>query len=186
MPEFEFTPLGKEPIDQGYERFRDGWSAWIVGKRLYAGLRWSPLEDEGSWRTYALDQFDYIDFGVVGPKSPLASHWEFGSPPGYVWNWDGFFMAKWKLPDLWREVSATYARLRDKRPAAVWNPYDGSWREMRKRSPAPPVPGRPPDGARKVSELERRLDELIRLYREGKITDEALKQRTLELTREYG
>jgi hypothetical protein len=183
VPEFEF---GQEPIDRGYERFRDGWSTWIVGKRQYAGLRWSPSEGEGSWRTYALDKFDYIDFGVVGPKSPLAYRWQFSDRPGYIWDWDGFFMPQWKLPELWREVSDVYVRVKGQRPAAVWNPYDGSWREMRKRAPAPPVPGTPPDGAAKISELERRLDELIRLYREGKITDEILKQRSLELTREYG
>jgi hypothetical protein len=186
VPELEFTPLGQEPVDPAYARFRDGWAAWIIEKRLSPGLRWSPSEGAGSWRTYALDKFDYIDFGVIGPKSPLAYRWQFGERPGYIWHWDGFFTPQWKLPDLWREVTDVYARIKGQRPAAVWNPYDGSWREVRTRTPAPPGHGTSPDDPVSPSELERRLDELIRLHREGKITDEILKQRTLELTREYG
>ena len=187
MPEFEgFKLPGEEPVDRQYVRFRDGWSAYIIGKKLYPGLRWSPWENEGSWRTYALDKFDYIDFGVLGPKSPLNWEWHFGSSPGYVWGWDDFFDPSRKLPDLWREVANVYGRVRVHRGGAVWNPYDGSWREVRKRTPTPPVPGTSPNGPVYPSELERRLDELLRLYREDKITDEVLKQRTLELTREYG
>jgi hypothetical protein len=185
---FISTP-GDEPVDPVYERFRDGWSKWIVGKRQYPGLRWSPLEGGGSWRVYAIGKFDYIDFGVVGPKSPLAYRWSYEGKPGYTWHWDGFFMPQWKLPDLWRAVAKAYEPVKAARPSAVWNPYEGSWREMRERAPAPPVPGTSPgDGPAPppVTELERRLDELLRLYREDKITDEVLKQRTLELTREYG
>ena len=185
MPEFEFKPLGGEPIDKEYVRFRDGWSTWIIGKKQPPGLRWSPYEGEGDWRTYSLDKFDYIDFGVVGPRSPLAYRWQFGERPGYIWEWDGFFMPQGKLPDLWREVGEAYARIKGRRPASVWNPYDGSWREMRRQSSPQPEPGEPPND-RPNAELERRLDELISLYRDGKITDEILKQRTLELTREYG
>jgi hypothetical protein len=181
----ESKPFGQEPIDRAYERFRDGWSQWIIGKRQYPGLRWSPVQGEGSWRVYALGKFDYIDFGVVGPRTPLAYRWQFGDRPGYTWEWDGFFTPQWKLPDLWREVGKVYAQVRGNRPAAVWNPYDGSWRDMRERIPAPPHPGTPPRGPETI-ELDLRLDEVIRLYREGKITDEVLKQRSLELTREYG
>lgn len=185
MPDLKFTPIGQEPVDPAYAGFRDGWATWIIDKRQSPGLRWSPGEDEGAWRTYALDRFDYIDFGVVGPKSPLAYRWQFDEPPGYIWDWDGF-TPHWKLPDLWADVNHVYARVKAQRPSAVWNPYDGSWREIHKRTSTPPGHGAPPDGPVGPSELERRLDELIRLYREGKITDEILKQRTLELTREYG
>jgi hypothetical protein len=181
----QFTPIGQEPVDPAYAAFRDGWAMWIIEKRQSPGLRWSPWEDDGSWRAYALDKFDYIDFGVVGPKSPLAYRWTFDDPAGYIWNWDGF-TPQWRLPDLWAGVNDVYAGVKAQRPHAVWNPYDGSWREVRTRTPTPPGPGTPPGGPVGPGELERRLDELIRLYREGKITDELLKQRTLELTREYG
>lgn len=183
---------GQEPVDQQYARFRDGWDLFIVSKNQYSGLRWSPAEGQGSWRHYAVDEFDFIDFGVSGPASPLDGYWSFDAPQGYRFKWGNFFVPTWKLPDLWREVTATFDRVRAERPAAVWNPYDGSWRDVRSRYPVPPRSGgtstgdTPPPTPPGQPELARRLDELLELYRQGKITDEILKQRTLELTREYG
>ena len=177
--------MGAEPVDPVYARFRDGWARWIIDKRIAPGLRWSPLEGGGDWRTYPLDKFDYIDFGVVGPKTPLTYRWGWDGPAGYIWIWDGF-TPTWRLPDLWREVSKAYASVKAQRPHAVWNPYDGSWRDMRSRTTTPPAPGTPPAPPAGPGHLERRLDELIKLHKEGRITDEVLKQRSLELTREYG
>ena len=193
MTNLSFKVPGQEPVDPRYASFRDGWAKYIIGRPQYPGLRWSAWSSVGPWSTFALNMFDYIDFGVVGPKSPLQAHWRFGDRPGYVFEWDPFFIPNWKLPELWEALNATYKRVKANRARAVWNPYDGSWREVRPIAEPYPEPGLghgsggdSPDTPAPPTELERRLDELIRLYREGKITDEILKQRSLELTREYG
>jgi hypothetical protein len=181
MPDLQFP--GQEPLDPAYVRFRDGWAAWIIDKRAYPGLRWSP--PAGGWRVYALDKYDYIDFGVTGPKSPLSRTWQFDPPVGYIWRWDDFFTPNFSLPPLFEDLNAAYARVRARRPAAVWNPYEGSWRDPRPHEQGPGEGQGPVEDPPVNPDLQRRTDELLTLYREHKITDELLKQRMLELLREY-
>lgn len=181
MPDLQFP--GQEPVDPAYIQFRDGWSAWIIDKRAYPGLRWSPRE--GGWRVYALDKYDYIDFGVTGPKSPLSRMWQFDTPAGYIWRWDGFFSPSFNLPPLFEELHAAYARVQAHRPDAVWNPYEGSWRDPRPHQPGPSGGQGPVTNPPVNPELQHHIDELLALYHDHKITDALLQQRMLELLREY-
>jgi hypothetical protein len=179
-----FKQPGQEPVDPRYARFRDGWSKYIIGKAQYLGLRWSPSEKQGEWLEYKLALFDYLDFGLSGPDSPLEARWQFTNPPTYRYDWK---LGQDRLPELWAQIEATYARVRDQHPQAVWNPYDGSWREVRRKSPGgkgPTPPAPPPQPL--DPDLRKRLSDLHQAYRDRLITDEVLKQRTLELLREYG
>lgn len=175
---------GQEPVDPRYARFRDGWSKYIIGKPQYLGLRWSPWERTGEWLYYKLAAFDFIDFGVSGPESPLESRWQFTNPPTYRYEWK--LLGPNPIPELWAQIESTYERVKTQRPEAVWNPYDGSWREVHRRSGHGPPPPPPPPSPPLDPELERRLNELYRLHGDRLITDEVLKQRILELLREYG
>lgn len=182
--------LHPEPLDSGYVKFRDGFGTWIIGKIQYPGLRWAPWSRGGEWLGLKLDAWDFIDFGVSGPRSPLRADYTFEpSPPHYIWQWADI-LGQRNMPDIWTAVEATYERYAGTRPKAVWNPYDGSWREIRIRPkvPAPspdPVrgPRRPPP--KPHSEFVKRAQQLYEDYQAGLITDEIYKQRLLELSREY-
>jgi hypothetical protein len=184
----------QEPLDPRYVRFRDGFTNFILDRRATSGLRWTPWASNGGhdWRTFNLDKWDFIDFGAIGPTSPLESEYRFEPPPaGYWWVLQKGSAAAW-LKDvtskLWPEVDAAYERFKPSRPNAVWNPYDGSWREMRDRPKPPPVatePGGPVAPGSAHDEFIRRANQLWADYQAGRITDEIYKIRLLELTREY-
>ena len=125
------------PLDPHYVKFRDGWGKWIIDKEQYPGLRWAAGWNGGDWGTYPLAKWDFIDFGVVGPSSPLKREWKFESTPHYKWSWSSSSFPLNKLPGLWKDVTGVYDRYKSSRPAAVWNPYDGSWRELKARQPIP-------------------------------------------------
>jgi hypothetical protein len=184
MAMFNLNPV---PIDKSYEAFRDGFAKWIVDKPSYTGLRWIPWADGGRWGTYELEKWDFIDFGVIGPESPLRSDVVFESSGWtYLWKWADVW-SKDKLPATWKSTNDVYYKYKATRREAVWNPYDGSWREMRKVTVPGPVggPGTTPNGDRAHKEFIRRAEQLYQDYRGGLITDEIYKIRLLELTREY-
>jgi hypothetical protein len=174
------------PIDPTYIRFRDGFTKWIIEKLQYPGLRWAPWSGGGNWVAYTIAEWDFIDFGIIGPKSPIESRFTFDAPQ-YVWYWEQFKNDR-DLPPVWSEINNVYARYKTVRSQAVWNPYDGSWREMRRRmEPPPPVPAPPPcpQTPRPEDEFKRKAGILYQEYRDGIITDEIYKVRLLELNREY-
>jgi hypothetical protein len=164
-----------EPLDQSFVRFRDGWTDRIVGKYATPGLRWAPGTNGGDWDTYELNKWEFLDFGEVGPKSPLKANVGYqATGPWYEWN-----SSLTEAPELWRKIQEVYDRLKGARPTAVWNPYDGSWREMRRSKEKGPGTTPPPPGfAQRVKLLQVEYDA-------GRITDEIYKTRLLELTREY-
>mgnify|MGYP003563091790 FL=1 len=177
-----------EPLDPRYVKFRDGFEKWVIGKAQYGGLRWASWSKGGQWLELKLDDWDFIDFGVTGPKSPLRCEYDFEPPPPhYVWYWADV-LGQRNVPDVWAAVDATYQRYSTTRPQAVWNPYDGSWREIRLRPKPIPDPGpvHPPKGPPEPhSEFVRRAQQLFEDYQAGLITDEIYKARLLELSREY-
>ena len=61
-------PGSNEPLDPSYVKFRDGWKEWIIGKKLYSGLRWSPWEEGRGWYEYPLAKWDYIPARSHRPK----------------------------------------------------------------------------------------------------------------------
>jgi hypothetical protein len=170
-----------DPLDPRFVVFRDGWKQWIEDKPQYLTLRWNPA-GPGGWFAYSMDTYDYIDFGRTGPPSPLTREFDEMVP---VYKWSISFTEK---AGVFAAIDATYAQVKAQHPSAVWNPYDGSWREIRAKAGGPPPP-RPPSTNPPVNpELARRLAELRALYdaHPPQITDEQLKERTIELLREYG
>ena len=175
--------LGDEPVDPRYARFRDGWDQHIIGKVQYIGLRWSPWEKNGEWIEYKPALVDYLDFGQSGPASPLEAKFDFNTNPAqYRYEWKSFGDDR---PKLWSAIEAIFTQVKASHATAVWNPYDGSWREIRWKGGT--GGGGKPGGDPPINpELQRRLDELHALWVAKKITDEIYKQRVLELLREYG
>jgi hypothetical protein len=103
----------------------------------------------------------------------------------YVWRWQKS-KTESDLPPVWSEINTVYARYKTVRSQAVWNPYDGSWREMRHRLPHPPVPDTPgPIPPPPEEEFERKARLLKQQYTDGIITDEIYKTKLTELHREY-
>jgi hypothetical protein len=172
-----------EPLDPRYVRFRDGWSSWVIGKPQSPLLRWAPWSVGSKWVAYGTDEWRYDDFGVKGPASPLSFLYRSIQPAEFVWIWGAGYPGS-RLPDLWRQIDTMYARLSAAYPGAVWNPYDGTWRDLEPvsphRAPSRPSPPRDPH-----PEFTRRALQLKRDYEAGLITDDIYKQRLLELTREY-
>ena len=93
-------------------------------------------------------------------------------------------MSKDKLPATWQSTNDVYDKYKAARPTAVWNPYDGTWREMRKRLPDTRGP-HDPNGDDGHAEFVRRSEQLHRDYRAGLITDEILKAQLSKLVDEY-
>jgi len=176
----------KEPVDPNYAKFRDGWSTWIIDKEQYPGLRWAPGTQ--LWGAWLPARWDFIDFGVIEPPSPLKREWKFEPTPRYEWDWSSSPFASGKLPDLWKQVTDVYNRYKASRPAAVWNPYDGSWRELRARpKPVPepePVPTPNPKPPRD-QEFHRRAQQLYDDYKAGLITERVYQIRYQALKQEY-
>jgi hypothetical protein len=176
-----------EPLDPFYVKFRDGFAKWIIEKPQYPGLRWASWSNGGEWAAFKLAEWDFIDFGIIGPKSPLLSDLNIETSPWqYTWRWEKSKNER-DLPPVWSEINGVYARYKALRSGAVWNPYDGSWREMRRRPPSSPGPvlGDPPGPLRPEDEFHRKSRQLYQDYRAGIITDEIYKTRLLELHREY-
>jgi hypothetical protein len=173
--------LNPEPLDPFYVKFRDGFKT-IVRKTQRPGLRWGPWSNGGEWLDFDLARWDFIDFGVISQKALLEAKLNFETAPWqYEWDWDRTSSER-DLPPIWAAINKVYSNYKTARPTAAWNPYDGSWREMRVR----PSSGTTGDGSETPSAaFARRAKQLHDQYVTGVITDEIYKTRLLELTREY-
>ena len=90
MATFNFNPPSSGPIDKRYLAFRDGFAQSIVDKQSYSGLRWIPWSDNGRWGVYKLEEWDQIDFSVIGPGSPLRKDFVFERSSDrwiFLWRW---------------------------------------------------------------------------------------------------
>jgi hypothetical protein len=178
------APFG-DPIDPRYTRFKAGFDKWIIDKVAYPGLRWNPALTASNWYTYPLDKHDYIDFGQAAyPESPLDIGWDFDEGAR---KYRFKFFAQSSLPTLFAAIDKAYAAIAPARPWSVWNPYDGSWRQLRTKqaSPPPPQPKNPGQRPKVPGALQERIDVLDELLRTKQITDEIYKERLRELLREY-
>lgn len=130
------NPFG-EPVDPKYVRFRVFIENFVLGKPEVEEVRWNHRE--GDWFRYPRPRFTYIDFGArPGPESPLERKLVGGQ--NFQWVYESRTLA-FGMPQLFRDVAARHARLeREGHPFAVWNIYDGSWREIQRdgRHDTPP------------------------------------------------
>ena len=169
-----------------YARFTKGISDWVEGKPANLGLRWAPWEPDGEgpvgrWTTFPRTEYNYVDFNAPSePPSPLELKWDWDMSlrrhDVYKKRWDAFW------PSVYGAIEDQYARYSNAHPRAVWNIYDGSWREPVKMT-APP--NTPPNRTPAQIELERKIAILQDMYRRGVITDEERQRRTHELLQEY-
>ena len=51
----------------------------------------------------------------------------------YLWRWADVWSND-KLPATWKSINDVYDKYKAARRGAVWNPYDGSWRQVRERT----------------------------------------------------
>lgn len=154
------------------QRVETSAEAFAAGDILRCKLRSRQLrDDQGELR---------MEHTVLQVRSPAYA------PPGYVFNW-AEVVGENDLPSVWAAAWDKYARYKATRPGAVWNPNDGSWREVRVRTtqPSPPPPGQPHAKPPRQIEYERKAAELKEDYDSGRITDDVYKLRMLELNREY-
>lgn len=158
-------------VDPKYQRFIRGIEQWLDNKSAVANLRWRPW-DGGEFRLFDPQVFAMTEIpGSLGPAGAL-------SPDLFR---PGIFQFSPFPKNVFERVEAAYARIDASYPRAVWNPYDGVWRNAVSRKANDPKTG--PKGPH--SELVRKINELKALHGQGHITDEQLQQRVLELLREY-
>lgn len=166
------NPFGP-PTDPKYVRFKDGIDNWVLGKPAVLELRWSPWEDNGTWRRYPRTKFTHVDFGQPpGPSSPLELKFNFGGDYKYESR-----VSTFEWPRIFREVETRYASFSYSHPQAVWNIYDGSWRKV--------IYGANTGQDSAEGDLRKKIAKIKNLEATGVITNEQAQRRIDQLLQEY-
>ncbi|NKX56314.1 hypothetical protein [Arthrobacter mobilis] len=166
------NPFGPRS-DPRYVRFKEAIDRLVLGKPAVIELRWSPREKGGHWFLYPRARFSHVDFGApAGPESPLEIQWDWHG--NHTWE---SHLTAYDWPRLYGEVEKRYARFARAHPQAVWNIYDGSWREAILRPAG--------SGGSAKNEFGRKVAMLKDLQAWDIITDEQLQRWIDELLQEY-